>query len=118
MDDFLDRFTVSQFRVGRNAGSDKFAPDAVQICLAFFDLRTRRVFAVILRQRAGGHVKQNDAALHPLRQLFDVFDNRPVSRGAIQRHENGFIHVCAFPAARHHPPAMMCHAALSDSGKL
>jgi len=70
----------------------------------------RRVFAVILGQRSGGHMKQNDAALHRLGQRFDVFDNRPVSCRAVQRHENGFIHACAFPAARHHPPAMMCHA--------
>ena len=59
-----------------------------------------------------------------LRQQFDVFDDRPVRRRALQGHENGFIQahvlhvVRTFGFIRAHPPVMMRQASLSDSGRL
>ena len=64
----------------------KLRPDSLKVRGVLGDLRTHRVGAVDSGRPTVGNVEQYQAALHRLGQHFNVLDNRPVGRGAVQRH--------------------------------
>src|SRR5271166_3029970 len=113
-DDFLDRFAVRQLGLGRYAKRLKLGPNFFQVCGVFGDFGTDRVPAIGSSCPTIGHMQQHQTAVREFRELFDVLDNRPVGRCAVQRHENGVVHR---PLSRRHPPTMTCHAAFSESGR-
>ena len=88
----FDRVAIGQFGLGRNAGGLKLRPHSLQIRGVFRDFRADRVRAIGPGRPSVGHVQQHQTAVRQLGQLLNVFDDRPVGRRAVQRHQNGVVH--------------------------
>ena len=88
VDDFLDWIAICQFRLGGDTRGLKLCSNLLQVCSVLGDFRTDRIGTIGSSSPSIGHIKQHYTAAREFRELFDVFNNRPVSRRAVQRHEN------------------------------
>jgi hypothetical protein len=95
-DDLVRGLAVRQFGLCGNSGGLKLRPNFLQIGGIFGDLRTHSIRPVGSGGPSVGDMKQNEAAVRQLRKLFYVLDDGPVTRSAVQRHQNGVIHSFRF----------------------
>src|SRR6202023_1600280 len=130
-DDLVDRIAVGELGLGGDARGRELGAHALEVGGVLADLRADRVGAEGARRPAGRHVEEHDAAAGELGQPLDVLDDRAVRLRGVQGDEDGLVHgvVCrgswlrAFAVeraargrARDQPPAITCHAVLTDSG--
>lgn len=104
-DDLLHRLVVGEKGIRRNAGRSKIPSDLLEVCGVFRDLRADRISAEHPRPPAIRHVKQHHPALHDAGQRFDVLDDGKIGRAAIQRDEDGVIHLRTWKLALGELPA-------------
>ena len=86
------RFTVGQLRFCGNTGGLKLCANPFQVCSVFRDFRADRIRTVGPGRPAIGDMQQYHMTVHKPCELLDVFDNRPITRCTVQRHENAVIH--------------------------
>src|ERR1700722_4810614 len=85
-DDLVGGISVGQFCFGGDSSDLKFLADFFQISCVFGDLGTNGVGAVGAGGPSIGNVKEDQAALRELGQLFDVLDDGAVGGSAVERH--------------------------------
>src|SRR6185437_11600958 len=82
----------AKFEASRNVGILKLRLNFLQIRGIFGNFRADGVAAVGTRSPTISNMQKYDTALRKLRQFLHMFDDRPITRCAIERHKNRFVH--------------------------